>query len=139
MIRKVFVIGMCLIYLTACHPIYYTTTPKELANQLSKAKIIKEINPFNFLRVGSATFKEREYIIRNNLVKLYLYDEEGKGDSIDVSFVNVKYITKYGESEYSPIIYESFKDNYFITLYETTFQKKLNVNFARYIKIQLLK
>jgi hypothetical protein len=136
MIRKVFVISMCLIYLSACHPIYYTTTPKELANQFSQAKIIKEIefsstghaniepkgHPelllLNFLLDVIAT--KKEYIIRNNIVKLYLYDEEGKGDSIDVSFVNVKYITKYGASEYSHIIYESFKENYFFALNDTT-------------------
>ncbi len=102
-----------LIAINSCKPQYYTVPVKDFAEQLSKLDIVKTKKPYTNLSVP--TFKSVDDYV-NNLQKLYVYDKEGKGDSVYLRGALVRYYTKNGDSGYSPIKYEIVRDNYFMVI-----------------------
>jgi hypothetical protein len=63
-----------------------------------------------------------------------LYDEEGKGDSIDERLAKISYLTTYGRSD-GHVQYEIVKENYFIPIIDSNLIRKRPE--CKFCKIQI--
>lgn len=114
--KKITLVLCLLIFVSACKRQYYTVPVSDFAEQLSKLQIDKDVRwDITFNSTVKSYRTVDEYV--NNLQKLYVYDKEGKGDSVYLRGAVVKLYLQNGKNTgYIPLMYKIVKDDYFISI-----------------------